>query len=150
MCFYHLFIDWLLFHHDDWDHYWDFMSTVFILNFTLRRSETRLLYFCNHAPLCLFLPLYILFGVGCEHVTFEHLYVVFRFSTRIFYKWVPGFVTDCPCGVWCRGLTTCFLYVDPLFGNLVWNDSGFRSLTKCSTSFHCFWSWFGRYLNVSQ
>ena len=34
----------------------------------------------------------------------------------------PGFATDCPCGVWCRGLTTCLLYVVPLFGNLVWND----------------------------
>ena len=21
--------------------------------------------------------------------------------------------TDCPCGVWCRGLTTCLLYVGP-------------------------------------
>ena len=24
-------------------------------------------------------------------------------------------VTDCPCSVWCRGLTTCRLYVCPLF-----------------------------------
>ena len=24
-----------------------------------------------------------------------------------------------PCGVWCRGLTTCPLYVSTLFGNLV-------------------------------
>ena len=32
---------------------------------------------------------------------------------------VPGFATDCPCSVWCRGLTTCPLYVGPLFGNLV-------------------------------
>ena len=27
---------------------------------------------------------------------------------------VPGSATDCPCGVWCRGLTTCPLYVGPL------------------------------------
>ena len=27
------------------------------------------------------------------------------------------------------GLTTCLLYVGPLFGNLVWSDSGFVSLT---------------------
>ena len=32
-------------------------------------------------------------------------------------------------GVWCRGLTTYLLYVGPLFGNLVWNESGFVSLT---------------------
>ena len=41
--------------------------------------------------------------------------VMFRFSTRIFYRGVPGSVTDCSCGVWCRGLTTCLLYVGPLF-----------------------------------
>ena len=28
-----------------------------------------------------------------------------------------GFVTDCPCGVGCRELTTCLLYVGPRFGN---------------------------------
>ena len=39
------------------------------------------------------------------------------------------FATDCPGGVWCRGLTTCPLSVGPLFGNLVWNDSRFVSLT---------------------
>ena len=28
---------------------------------------------------------------------------------------IPGFATYCPCGVsWCRGLTTCLLYVGPL------------------------------------
>ena len=58
------------------------------------------------------------------HVTFR-----FRFSTRIFYRGVPGFATDYPCGVWCRGLTTCLRYVGPFFGNLVWNDSGFVGLT---------------------
>ena len=31
----------------------------------------------------------------------------------------------CPCGDWCRGLTTFVLYV----GFLVWNDSGFVSVT---------------------
>ena len=46
------------------------------------------------------------------------LYVMFTFPTRIFYRGVPGFATDCPYGVWCRGLTTCPLYVGPLFGNL--------------------------------
>ena len=40
---------------------------------------------------------------------------MFTFPTRIFYRGVPGFATDCPCGVWCRGLTTFPLYVCPLF-----------------------------------
>ena len=43
----------------------------------------------------------------------------FAFSTRIFYREVLGFVTDCPCGVCGRGLPTCFLYVSPIFGNHV-------------------------------
>ena len=42
---------------------------------------------------------------------------------------VPGFATDCPCVVWCCELNTCLLYYGSLFGNLVWNDSGFISLT---------------------
>ena len=32
---------------------------------------------------------------------------IFKIPTRIFYRGVPGFETYCPCGVWCRGLTTC-------------------------------------------
>ena len=36
---------------------------------------------------------------------------------------------DCPCGVWCRGLTTCLLYVDPLFGYLLLNNSWAVGLT---------------------
>ena len=54
-----------------------------------------------------------------EPVTFGLLYVVFTFPTRIFYRGVPGFATDCPCGVWCRGLATCLLYVGLLLGNPV-------------------------------
>ena len=77
----------------------------------------------------MFLYLDILFEYWIEHVTFGPLYVMFGFSTRIFYMGVPGFATDCPCGDWCRGLITCLLYVGPFFGNLVWNDSGFVILT---------------------
>ena len=46
-------------------------------------------------------------------------YLMVTFPTRIFYREVPEFATDCPCGVWCRGWTTCLLYVGPLYGNLV-------------------------------
>ena len=60
--------------------------------------------------------------------TFGLLCVMFRFFTRIFYRGVPGFATDCPCSVWCCGLTTYLLYGGPLFGSLVWNDSGFLYL----------------------
>ena len=37
-------------------------------------------------------------------------FVRFMFPYRIFYRGVPGFATDCLCGVGCRGLTTCLLY----------------------------------------
>ena len=41
----------------------------------------------------------------------DSYYVMFRFSTRIFYRRIPGFATDCPCCVWCHALTTCLLHV---------------------------------------
>ena len=89
---------------------------------------------CNtFAPSWMFLSLDILFEYWIEHIIFGLLYFMFRFSTRIFYRGVPGF--DCPCGVWCCGLTTYTLCVGPLLGNLVWNDSGFVSLTLWRTTF---------------
>ena len=65
------------------------------------------------------------------------LYGMFRFSTRIFCRGVPGFATNCSCGVWCRGLTICLPYVGQLFSILVWNDSGFVRLTSLRTTFLC-------------
>ena len=69
---------------------------------------------------------------------FRLLFVMCRISTRIFYRIVVGFATDCPCGVWCRGLATCLLYVGQLFRSLVWNESGYASSTYWRTTFHCF------------
>ena len=58
-------------------------------------------------------PLDIPFQYWFEHVTFRFLYVMFRLSTRISYRIVPGFTTDCRCDVW------CLLYiVGSHFGNL--------------------------------
>ena len=74
-------------------------------------------------------PLDILLEYCIEHVTVGLFYVMFTFPTRIFYRGVPGFATDCPYGVWCRGLTICLQYVGPLFGNLVENDSRFVNVT---------------------
>ena len=61
----------------------------------------------------MFLPLDIPSEYRPEHVTFGLLCVIFKFPSGIFCRRVPGFATDCPCGVWCRGLTTCLLYVGP-------------------------------------
>ena len=70
-------------------------------------------WFCKCTPPWMFLPLDIPSGYRPEHVTFGLLCVIFKFPSRIFCRRVPGFATDCPCGVWCRGLTTCLLYVGP-------------------------------------
>ena len=70
-------------------------------------------WFCKCTPPWMFLPLDIPSEYRPEHVTFGLLCVIFKFPSRIFYRRVPGFATDCPCGVWCRGLTTCLLYVGP-------------------------------------
>ena len=42
----------------------------------------------------------------------------------------PNHATDCPCDVWCRGLTTCLLHVGPPFGNRFLNNSWAVGLTK--------------------
>ena len=60
----------------------------------------------------------ILFEYWFKHITIRLLCVKYIFSTRIFYWGIPGFATDCPWGVWCRGLLTiCLPYVGPLLGN---------------------------------
>ena len=46
-----------------------------------------------------------------------------------FVIWVSGFATDCPCGIWCHGLTTCLLHVGPHFGNRLLNNSWAVGLT---------------------
>ena len=68
------------------------------------------------------------FEYWIEHVTFELLNVMLRFSTRIFYRSVPG--------LWMSVLAMLGTLDKPLaycmrvhFGSLVWNYSGFVSLT---------------------
>ena len=48
------------------------------------------------------------------------------------------YATDCPCGVWCRGLTTCLLHVGPPFGNRLLNNSWAVVLTQWIVYLHCF------------
>ena len=52
-----------------------------------------------------------------QHGAIGPLYITSSYSTWIFCRGVSGFATDCPCDVWCRGLTTCLLHVGPPFGN---------------------------------
>ena len=51
------------------------------------------------AKLKLFVQASSLFYINAKIYTFT-------IPTRIFYRGVPAFATDCPCGGWCRGLTT--------------------------------------------
>ena len=123
-CSCHYFLDIILFHHDfhhdSCDYHWDFMAINYLLIYTLgflyissSGSANAQLPGCFRPWTFSFLEYWI------EHVSFGLLYVMFTFPTRIFYRGVPGFAIDCPCGIWCRGLTTCPLYIGPRFGNLV-------------------------------
>ena len=127
-CYY--FLDRILFHHafhhESCDYYCNFYGHSLLFELHLKLYVTGSAY--AQIPRC-FRLLDILLEYWIEHVTLGLLYVMFTFSTTILYRGLPGFAADCPWGVWCRGLTTCLLYVGPLFGNLVWNDSSFVSLT---------------------
>ena len=70
-------------------------------------------------------------GIDLPHqgVVVDSHNVTSSYSTWIFCRGVSGFATDCPCGVWCRGLTTCLLHVGPPFGNRILNNSWAVSLT---------------------
>ena len=65
-----------------------------------------------------------------------NLLLTSSYSTRIFCRGVSGFATDCPCDVWCRGLTICLLHVGPPFGNRFLNTSWAVGLTYWMVYLH--------------
>ena len=81
-----------------------------------------------HLPGC-FLSLDLLWEYRIRHGANRPLYVTSNYSTWIFCRGVSGFATDCPCGVWCRGLTTCLLHIGPPFENRILNNSWAVGLT---------------------
>ena len=93
--------------------------------------DTRYLVFYNPSPPMMFLSLDLLSEYRIQHGTNGPLYVTSSYSTWIFCRGVSGFATDYPCGVWCRGLTTCLLHVGPPFGNRILNNSWAVGLTYC-------------------
>ena len=98
---------------------------VFVLNNTLILGI-----WCSripHLPGC-FCP-WAFFFYRIQHSANGPLYVTSSYSTWIFCRGVSGFATDCPCGVWCRGLTSCLLHVGPPFGNRILNNSWAVGLT---------------------
>ena len=91
--------------------------------------DTRYLVFYNTSPPRMFLSLDLLWEYRIQHGANGPFYVTSSYSTWIFWRGVSGFATDCPCGVWCRGLTTCLLHVGPPFGNRILNNSWAVGLT---------------------
>ena len=91
--------------------------------------DTRYLVFYNTSPPRMFLSPDFLWEYRIQHGANGPLYVTPSYSTWIFCRGVSGFATDCPCGVWCRGLTTCLLHVGPPFGNRILNNSWAVGLT---------------------
>ena len=85
--------------------------------------------FYNPSPPRMFLSLDLLPEYRIQHGAIGPLYVTSSYSTWIFCREVSGFATDCPCDVWCRGLTTCLLHVGPPFGNRFLNTSWAVGLT---------------------
>ena len=77
------------------------------------------LVFYNTSPPRMFLSLDFLWEYRIQHGANGPLYDTPSYSNWIFCRGVSGFATDCPCGVWCRGLTTCLLHVGPPFGNRI-------------------------------
>ena len=59
----------------------------------------------------------------CDTERNTSLVLGLTFRTTIICKDASGFVTGCPCHVWCSELTTYPLYVDPLFGQSILNNS---------------------------
>ena len=99
----------------------------------------------------MFLPL----DISCEYwialFIFGLLCVMSRFAIREFFSRVPGSGTDCPCGVWCRGLTA---YVGPctsvhFFRNLVWNF-GFVYIYIYICIYICIYIYIYRYTYIDR
>ena len=93
----------------------------FILNYTFRLSETKQFWVCKCALPWMLPPLHITFEYWIGHVTFVPLYVMFRFSTRIFYRGVQVYA-------WCSHfLVFCWssvsFNVTPLRHTLQWRHN---------------------------
>ena len=110
----------------------DKFNTRILVTFCIcfkQHFDTRCLVFYNHSPPRMFLSLDLLSEYRIQHGAIGPLYVTSSYSTLIFCWRVSGFATDCPCDVWCRGLTTCLLHVGPPFGNRFLNNSWAVGLT---------------------
>ena len=91
--------------------------------------NTRYLVFYNPSHPRMFPSLDFLSEYRNQHGAIGPLYITSSYSIWIFCRGFSGFATDCPCDVWCCGLTTCLLHVGPPFGNRFLNTSWAVGLT---------------------
>ena len=103
--------------------------------------NSRYLVFYNPSPPRMFLSLDLLSEYQSQIDAIGPLYVTSSYSTWIFCWEVSGFATDCPCDVWCRGLTTCLLHVGPPFVNWFLNTSWAVGWTYWIVYLHFFVFW---------
>ena len=110
-------------------------------HFFKQHFDTRYLVFYNPSPPWMFLSLDLLSEYWIQRGAIGPLYVTSNYPTWMFCRGVSGFATDCPCDVWCRGLTTCLLHVGPPFGNRFLNTNWAVGLTYwiLYLSFFVFW-----------
>ena len=121
--------------------WWSYFNTRMLVTFDIcfkQHFDTRYLVFYNPSPPRMFLSLDLLSENGIQHGANGPLYVTSSYSTWIFCRGVSGFATDCPCNVWCHGLTTCLLHVGPPFGNWFLNTSWAVGLTYWIVYLHFF------------
>ena len=104
------------------------MLVTFGISFK-QHFDTRCLVFYNPSPPRMFLSMDLTSEYRIQHGAIGSLYVTSSYSMCIFCRGVSGFATDCPCDVWCRGLTTCLLHVGPPLGNRILNTSWAVGLT---------------------
>ena len=81
--------------------------------------DIRYLVFYNPSPPRMFLCLDLLSQYRIQHGVIGPLYAT-SIATQLRYsagKFQDLQLINCPCDVWCRGLTTCLLHVGPPFGN---------------------------------
>ena len=106
-----------------WDTYLPFGAHLVTFGICFKQHfDTRYLVLYNTSPPRMFLSLDLLWEYRIQHGANGPLYVTSNYSTWIFCRGFSGFATDCPCGVWCRGLTTCPLHVGPPFENRILNS----------------------------
>ena len=88
--------------------------------------DTRYLAFYNTSPPRMFLSLDLLWEYRIQHGANGPLYVTSSYSTWILCRGVSAFATDCPCGVWCRGLS----HLPPACWSTFWKSNFKQQLSS--------------------